>query len=219
MPKNKLKKYERVRNLPNVTFSTFGDSQPPRSYPWYTKPYEDMETVLELGCGKGEHTLAFAAENSRKLCVGVDCKSHRICVGAEKAINEGLGNVLFLHARIERLREFFTEHSINEIWMTFPDPYPKTQAVKFRLSAAPFLDAYAKLLVPGGHVHLKTDSDLFYNYTRESVELWGGRIVGASGSIHATGSGSPGVGDVVSAYEKAARARGKAIKYMAFKLN
>ena len=109
MPKNKLLKYERVKRLPNVTFSVFGESPSPWSYPWYDERYADMEKVLELGCGKGEYSLAFAAANSRQFCVGVDCKSHRMCVGAEKAIADGLDNVHFLRARIERIMEFFVE--------------------------------------------------------------------------------------------------------------
>lgn len=219
MPKNKLHKYERVKNLPNVTFSVFGESQLPCSYPWYAERYVGMEKILELGCGKGEYSLAFAAANPRKLCVGVDCKSDRMCVGAEKAVAEGLENVHFLRVRIERISQFFVEHSIHEIWLTFPDPHPKKRAIKCRLSAAPFLDAYASLLVPGGTVYLKTDSNLLYNYTRESVELWGGRVVAASENINGTDHSALGAREVVSAYENAARSRGTTIKYMAFKLN
>ncbi len=219
MPKNKLHKYERVKHLPNVTLSVFGQSQSPCSYPWYDERYEGMEKVLELGCGKGEYSLAFAAADPRKLCVGIDYKSHRMCVGAEKAIAEGLENVHFLRARIERIREFFVEHSIHEIWLIFPDPHPKNRANKCRLSASPFLDAYENLLVPGGTVYLKTDSNLLYNYTRKSVELWGGRVVAESDNIHGTDYSSMGAREVVSTYENAARSRGAAIKYMAFKLN
>ena len=219
MPKNKLQKYERVKHLPNVTFSVVGESPSPRSYPWYDKRYEGMEKVLELGCGKGEYSLAFAAANPRKLCVGIDCKSHRMCVGAEKAIAEGLENVHFLRARVERIREFFVEHSIHAIWLTFPDPHPKHRAIKCRLSASPFLDAYANLLMPGGSVFLKTDSELLYNYTRESVVLWGGRVVAESENIHRSDYHSIGAREVVSAYENAARSRGTTIKYMEFKLN
>ena len=219
MPKNKLKKYARVRQLPNVTFAGFGVSPSPGSYPWDTERFAGMDKVLELGCGKGEHALAFAAANPGRLYVGVDCKSHRICVGAEKAIQNSLGNVLFLHARIEHIRDFITSRSINEIWLTFPDPYPKTQTIKFRLTAAPFLEAYAHLLVSGGIVHLKTDSDFLFDYTRVSVKRWGGQITNEADNIHADGSGPQGASDVVSAYESNARSRGETIKCMAFRLN
>ncbi len=219
MPKNKLHKYERVKHLPNVTFSIFGESPSLVSYPWYAKRYAGMKTVLELGCGKGEYSLAFAAANSRKLCVGVDCKSHRMCVGAETAIAEGFDNVHFLRVRIERIREFFREQSIDEIWLPFPDPHPKQRGIKCRLTASPFLDAYADLLVPGGTVFLKTDSDLLYNYTRKSVESWGGCVVAASEDIHGADFSLPCARAIVSAYENAARSRGATIKCMTFQLS
>lgn len=177
-----------------------------------------MEKVLELGCGKGEHTLAFAAADSGRLCLGVDCKSHRMCVGAEKAIAVGLDNVHFLRVPIERIGEFFTDYSIHEIWLPFPDPHPKQRAIKCRLTAAPFLDAYANLLMPGGRVYLKTDSRLLYDYSRQSVERWGGRVVARSDDIDGSDDRSIDAREVVSAYEMAARSRGATIKYMAFKL-
>ncbi|WP_372681890.1 tRNA (guanosine(46)-N7)-methyltransferase TrmB [Desulfosarcina sp.] len=219
MPKNKLLKYERVKRLPNVTFSVLGESPSPGSYPWHDERYQGMQKVLELGCGKGEYSLALAAANPRKLCVGIDFKSHRICVGAEKALAQGLENVHFLRARIERIGEFFLKRSIHEIWLTFPDPHPKHRTVKSRLSSPSFLDAYANLLLPGGTVYLKTDSDLLYDYTRESVRRWGGSQVKISNSAHGSDCSTSGTGEVVSAYEQAARSRGADIQFMAFKLN
>ena len=223
MAKTKLHKYERVKHLPNVVFS-HGESESSGIYPWNKERYKGMERILELGCGKGEHSLAFAAANPCRLCVGIDSKSHRICVGAEEAIAQGIENALFLHARIERIQEFFMEHSIQEIWLTFPDPHLKNRKIKSRLSAAPFLDAYARLLLPGGTVHLKTDNDLLYNYTRESVQGWGGRVVAASNDIHGvdiheTDDSSFGARDIVSTFENAARSRDASIKYMAFTLS
>ena len=85
MPKNKRFKYERVKHLPNVTLSSHGESHSPGAYPWYEDRYRGMDKVLELGCGKGEHSLAFAANNPKTVYVGVDYKSHRMCVGAEQA--------------------------------------------------------------------------------------------------------------------------------------
>jgi len=178
-----------------------------------------MKRVIELGCGKGEHSLAFAAANIDTLCVGVDYKSHRLCVGAEKAIAKGLDNVYFLRARIENLESFFIKQSIDEIWLTFPDPHPKHRKSKFRLTAPPFLETYAKLLISGGNVNLKTDSDLLFDYTRKTVVRWGGHVVSVLDDLHETGEGTVGARDVVSAFELAARSQGATIKYMAFQLN
>lgn len=219
MAKNKLHKYERVKQLSNVTFSKHGEPVLPGcAYPWNDKRCDGMKKVVELGCGRGEHTLAFAAADSNRLCVGIDSKSHRICVGAEQAIDRGLENVRFLHGRIERILEFFNPQSIHEIWLTFPDPHLKKRSVKNRLSAPFFLSLYARLLVPGASVHLKTDSDVLYNYTQKSVEGWGGHVAAAVDNIHKNGDSPLGARNIVSSFESKAQLKKVSIKYLAFSL-
>lgn len=218
MPKNKRHKYARVSCLPNVTLSFFGGDRLPCPFPWLQARCRDMEMVLELGCGKGEYSLAFAAACPQTFCVGIDSKSNRICSGAEAAMAQGLENIHFLRSRIEHAGDFFEEHSIHEIWLPFPDPHLKKRAVKNRLTAPSFLSLYARLLVPGGRVFLKTDSDLLYHYTRESVEQWGGRVIDASDNIHGAAGPACGGCNIVSAYEQAARSQGATIKYMVFTL-
>lgn len=218
MPKNKRQKYQRVRSLPNVTVTESDTALFPGPYPWDNRRYSGMRRVLELGCGKAEHSLAFAAADPGILCVGVDRKSHRLCVGAETALARGLGNVQFLRANIECIDAYFAPGSIDDIWLTFPDPHPKPRTRHRRLTAARFLDTYARLLVPGGRVNLKTDSELLYDYTRGSVDRWGGRTVAASADLHASDEGRIGARDVVSAFEQAARRRGAAITFLAFEL-
>mgnify|MGYP000109070052 FL=1 len=219
MPKNKRQKFERVRHLPNVTLSEETVAPSPQAFPWNQPRYAGMQRILELGCGKGEHSLAFAAASPQKLCVGVDYKSHRMCVGAEKALARGLGNVFFLRTRVERIREFFPPHSIDEIWLTFPDPLWKNRKSMQRLTAAPFLNDYANLLVPGGSVHLKTDSQRFFRFSCESVRRWGGRVTAMRENVYDGGPDSPVAVGAVSAYERAALSRGAAIRYLEFTLN
>ena len=135
MPKNKRLKYERVNYLPNVTIAAEQAPPAPGPYRWNAQHYAGMPIVLELGCGKGEHSLAFAAADSRRLVVGVDFKSHRMCVGAEMALARRLDNVLFLRARVEDLQAYFMAGSIEAIWLTFPDPQLKNRKIRTRLSA------------------------------------------------------------------------------------
>lgn len=249
MAKSKQKKFDRVAHLPNVTIPDLdGDLIAMASFPWYASKYGGMPIILELGCGKGEHTLAFAATHPERLCIGVDLKSHRLCVGAEKALAGGLDNVHFLRARAEGLAHFFSPRSLHEIWLTFPDPHPKQRSIKHRLTSPGFLDIYSKLMIPGGTMHLKTDSELLYDYTREMIHHWGGSVLTSSMDIHAELPGKPQIPldelgnetkdnegktsahrgsshgplftafHVESAFERMARSRGERIKYIAWTL-
>ena len=218
MPKNKRQKYERVRHLPNVTIVEADASPPSETYPWYRMEAPGRQLIVELGCGKGEYTLALAAGYPQNCYVGIDYKSHRICVGAEEALARGLDNVHFLRIRIERIRDVFRPRSIDAIWLTFPDPHLKNRKAKCRLTAAPFLDAYAELLAPGGRVHLVTDSMPLYRYTRETVLRWGGHVVACSADPFGSQLEGVAVNGPISAYAKAALSRGAAIRMLAFTL-
>lgn len=218
MGKNKLQKYERALHLSNMFFASYGTSEAKPPYPWQLDKAAVTKKVLELGCGKGEHSLSFAAENPAVLFIGVDRKSHRMCVGAEKALARNLHNLLFFHVQIERIGDFFDNQSIDAIWIPFPDPHLRRQLANRRLTALRFLDRYAALLVPGGTVHLKTDSDELFTFTGETVAAWGGSIAVTSHNIHQADSGSLGANAICSAFEQKAHLAGKTTKYLAFTL-
>lgn len=218
MGKNKLQKYERARHLENMFFAPYGPAEEGSLFPWQQEAAAGIKKVLELGCGKGEHSLSFAEENHDVLFIGVDRKSHRMCVGAEKALARNLHNLLFFRVQIERIGEFFDNQSIDAIWIPFPDPHLRRQLANRRLTSLRFLDRYAALLVPGGTVHLKTDSDELFTYTEATVAAWGGSISVASHNIHLPDSGSLGANTICSAFEQKAHLAGKATKYLAFTL-
>ncbi len=121
--------------------------------------------VLELGAGRGEYSTALAERSPGTHFIGVDVKGDRLWHGAKIAAEKSLKNVLFLRTRIEQLREFFLDHSISQIWITFPGPRPKNGEANLRLTNQKFLDIYKSVLTPEGVVHVKTDSDFVYSYT------------------------------------------------------
>lgn len=216
MAKTKHLKYERVRHLSNVLIPE-SRAEEKGTLPW--APLADRGIILELGCGKGEHALALAEADPGSLVVGVDIKSHRLCTAGEAAIARGLANLYFLRADVAVLGSWFAPGSVREIWITFPDPHPKQREIKHRLTAPDFLAMYADLLLPGGGVHLKTDSELFYGYTLGAVADWGGAIEHRTRDLYGAGAPPAGTAGVCSAFGAKARAGNRTVKYLRFTLN
>ncbi len=177
--RNKLGKFADLLRYPNVLENfdhgddvlTWNDhTQVNPKGEWSKKIFEnDQPITLELACGKGEYAVGMAQMYPERNFIGVDIKGARIWKGATKAVEEEIKNVAFLRTRIEMLHRFFAAGEIEEIWITFADPFLKTRKGNRRLTARRFLDMYHQLLQPGGSVNLKTDSCILYYYTIDQL--------------------------------------------------
>ncbi|MEZ4908353.1 MAG: tRNA (guanosine(46)-N7)-methyltransferase TrmB [Saprospiraceae bacterium] len=126
--------------------------------------------ILELACGRGEYSLALAEHNPETNYIGVDIKGARIWKGANNALDKGLSNIAFLRTKIENIQSFFNKAEVDEIWITFPDPFLKKSKANRRLTSPLFLERYRRILKKDGIIHLKTDSDELYEYTMDVLK-------------------------------------------------
>ncbi len=165
--KNKLKRFKENETFTNVI-------QPVREEVtsnfclksrWYTFFKNKNPVILELGCGKGEYTIALAKKNPDKNYIGIDIKGARFWRGAKTAIENEMQNVAFIRTQIELINFIFAENEIDEIWITFPDPQIKYKRTKHRLINSEFLKKYHQVLKTNGCINLKTDSEFMYGYT------------------------------------------------------
>lgn len=178
---------------------------------------EDRPLVLELGCGKGEYTIALAEREPGKNHIGVDIKGARLWKGAKYATEHRMDNVAFLRTRIEFIGAFFGENEVDEIWLTFSDPQIRKENA--RLTSPLFLERYRKFLKPGGVVHLKTDSRFLHEYTKAVCAANGLAVTACTEDLYGSSDQVPAVTrEVKTFYENMFLGQGYKINYMAFTL-
>ncbi|MCQ2180788.1 MAG: tRNA (guanosine(46)-N7)-methyltransferase TrmB [Bacteroidales bacterium] len=178
----------------------------------------DRDIVLELGCGKGEYTIDLANRYPDGNYIGVDIKGARLWKGAKYATEHNMPNVAFLRTRIEFISAYFAPSEVSEIWLTFSDPQPKSP--NSRLTSPVFLDRYRKFLKPGGTIHLKTDSVLLHEYTKEVCAGLGLKVTVCTDDLYGSDTPVPeGVREVQTFYEKMFLEKGCKITYMSFILD
>lgn len=140
--------------------------------------------VLEIGAGTGLFSVELAARHPERTYVALDVKGDRLQKGAYVALERGITNVCFVRARADQINELFTANSLQQIWVTFPDPYPKSKKGGRRLTHPNFLRKYASMLRAGGELCLKHDDVAFFHWSLEQLvaEKW--RIGELSFDLH-----------------------------------
>lgn len=172
MGKGKLAKFAEMAQNPLVVecpMSAISQGDFPLRGCWHRDFFRNTNPiVLELGCGRGEYTVGLGRQMPCKNFIGVDIKGARMWTGAKEALQSDMKNVGFLRTNIEFIQHFFAADEVSEIWLTFSDPQMK-KATK-RLTSTYFLARYRHFLEDGGLIHLKTDSNFLFTYTKYMVE-------------------------------------------------
>jgi len=219
--KNKLKRFRENETFKNVI-------QPTREEvlngfhlkgKWHTFFGNKNPIILELGCGKGEYTVALARKNKDANYIGIDIKGARFWRGAKTALEENLENAAFVRTQIELIDKIFDKNEVSEIWITFPDPQIKYKRTVHRLTNLDFLKKYQYVLKPNGIVHLKTDSEFLHGYTIGLLQGLNQEILYAHHHIYNNDDAPKEVTSVQTFYEKQYLEKNKPITYLKFRLN
>lgn len=222
MGKDKIRRFAAIKEYSNVFEPVIGEEYEMKGK-WRSDYFKNENPiVLELGCGKGEYTVGLSKHFPNKNFIGVDIKGARMFIGATEAIEESLENVAFLRTKIDFITDCFEENEVDEIWLTFSDPQPVKP--NKRLSSPPFIERYKKILKPGGIIHMKTDSDLLFEYTEEQINEKNYNCLELTwdlyGSLPETiDEKTREIFHIKTHYEKLFTSKGSVIKYCKFKLN
>lgn len=222
MGKDKLKRFAAIKEFNNVYEPVMNEVSDLRGK-WKSDVFKnDNPIVLELGCGKGEYSVGLGKQYPNKNFIGCDLKGNRIYIGAKEALELEMNNVAFLRTRIDFITNFFVPEEIDEIWLTFSDPQPKKP--NKRLSSPPFIARYRQLLKKGGIVHMKTDSDLLFEYTQEQISEQNYECLESTWDLYGSlpenlDEETKAIFHIKTHYEKLFTGRGHIIKYCKFRIH
>jgi len=138
--------------------------------------------VMEIGTGMGEATATMAAADQRTGFLAVEL--HRPGIGALliRMSEMNIRNIRIVEedARV-LMREFMPAESVDAVHLYFPDPWPKTKHHKRRIVQSAFVDEVAKVIKPGGYIHIATDWEPYAEWIKElfdaSPVFTGGAVV------------------------------------------
>ncbi len=112
----------------------------------------------EVGCGHGHFLARYAAEFPRRNCIGVDVSGERIARAQRKSDRARLPNCHFIRAEAgEFLSALPAGVTLAEIWVLFPDPWPKKRHHKNRVLQPEFFEAIACRTGEGTRLYFRTD--------------------------------------------------------------
>lgn len=211
MARTKLKRIVGVKQLKNV-FSIRDHDLKNALQKYFNPP---RQITLEIGCGSGEYSVELSLRFPERCFVGIDVKAARIYNGALKAINLKLDNVAFVVARAQNLNEIFSEKSIEEIYIPFPDPHIRRANHNRRLISPDFLKIYKKLLVSNGTIHFKTDNQELYDYALKAITEFGCKIIFNSSNLYQDGD-EEFSHNIKTSFESHYVKQGRAIRYIFF---
>jgi len=178
---------------------------------------KDNPLTLEVGCGKGEYTIALGQRFPEERFVGIDIKGARLWKGAKFATENKLTNVAFLRTKVEFLPALFEVGEVSRIWLTFSDPQFKSP--NSRLCSPVFLEKYRKIMVPDGIIHLKTDSRFLYEYALSVCRANNLQIFSSTTDLYGEPHSLPAeLYEVQTFYESMFLAQGYKINYLCFSI-
>ncbi|MBE6709058.1 MAG: tRNA (guanosine(46)-N7)-methyltransferase TrmB [Ruminococcaceae bacterium] len=201
----------------------------------------DRPLRLEIGCGKGDFICGLSEKEPDFSYYAMEKVTDVIVIAAEKyAEKRGLGtlapnggfmtadgkvyiddspvftaeeagNVRFIAADATVLKEVFADGVFDRIYANFSDPWTKNGYASRRLTHSGFLEAYHRLLRPGGMFIFKTDNDELFDYSLETVEASPLKLGYVTRDLH---NSERAENNVMTEYERNFSEKGVPIKYL-----
>ena len=136
-----------------------------------TKKIDPLKyNILDIGSGYGESTLKIAKNDNKKFVIACEKYIDGINKIADNAKLYSLKNISIFHGNVHQLLdEYCTNNTFSEVWILFPDPWPKKRHHKRRLINVSFFNKIKGYLKEGAIIHICSDSKSYISEILGSV--------------------------------------------------
>ncbi len=164
-----------IENKVFFTFEPFKNKGADFAFPGWDHPEvfgNDKPVKIEYCSGNGKWIAERAAAEPEVNWVAVEKRLVRLRKVWAKMKNRGLCNLFSICGEaLDATKRFLPTATVDEVYINFPDPWPKKKHAKYRLIQAPFLDELSRILKNGGTVSLVTDDA---DYSEQIIEVFSG---------------------------------------------
>jgi tRNA (guanine-N7-)-methyltransferase len=121
--------------------------------------------ILEIGYGGGEHLALEAGRHPQTGYIGCEVFTGGIGKMVQAIAAEELENIRLFTDDAFKLLGTLPDASLDEVYLLYPDPWPKTRHHKRRFVSPTTLAELTRVIRPGGKFHFATDIEDYANWT------------------------------------------------------
>lgn len=183
--------------------------RPLRFYP--QQPEQVAGDILEIGPGNGDFLLHLASEQSHAAIVALELDSFRFKQVQRRLKQNEVLNVLLIYGDARAvIPSYLRKCQFKQIYILFPDPWPKRRHEPKRLLTVGFLEFISTVLASDGELYVATDVRAYAEWVAENMAAV--RALDIQGSPFSDKSSIPGY--TTTFFEQVARRDQKPISYL-----
>ncbi len=183
----------RLRHVKNAFEDLANDTKyfvlNPKDYhgKWALEVFKNNNPIhIEIGCGKGQFMMGLAKHFPDINFIAIEKYDSVLVRCLEKVSQDDIPNLKLVLLDALMLKEVFDKGEVEEIYLNFSDPWPKTRHAKRRLTSYIYLDIYRNILASDGAIIQKTDNRSLFESSLESLSQNDWYLTNISLELHKT---------------------------------
>ena len=157
----KYKLYGRLKGRKKISSAEIKDLK--KNLFEYNNIISNQSIILDIGSGNGESSIYLAKKNPEKLIIASEVFKDGNIKLSNYIKKEKINNIKIFNKNILILFDYLSSKEVfKQIWILFPDPWPKKKHHKRRLVNKVFLKSAYSFLSKNGQIFISTDSISYF---------------------------------------------------------